>query len=91
MGVKIFAKNALHRSGKRFSDILKYNSRGQDEVNPNIQNPPLVFPTNKSEILMLQDGNRPVMEKIRRDLEKEVLKQLKEMGEVSIKVKLNIG
>jgi hypothetical protein len=57
--VRIFISDAYHiKMGKQktisFSKIISHNSRGQDDLNTAIKSPPLVFPTDTAEILMME-------------------------------------
>lgn len=89
-GVTVYALNKTHRSGEiTYADILRYNSKGQDKVNRNIKVPPLVFPTNNEEIKMLLK-NQDVAHATSKLIE-EAGKQLKQMGILNVKVRLNIG
>jgi hypothetical protein len=54
-GLSVFVREAKHSEGVSFGDIVRYNSRGQEEVNPHIQFPPLVFPTTPQEVLMMRE------------------------------------
>ncbi len=86
-GVKVFARNVSHKSGVSYERLIEYNSKGQSRVNTNIKNPPLVFPINKNEVLLMTRE----YEEAKRIFDKDALKQMKAMAKVSLKVKLNIG
>lgn len=86
-GVKVFARNVSHRAGLSYQRLIEYNSKGQSLVNSDIKNPPLVFPTDKNEVLMMQNE----MELAKRLFAGEAKKQMRQMATLNLKVKLNIG
>lgn len=86
-GVKVFARPVSHSVGVSYDRLIEYNSKGQSKVNKNIKNPPLVFPTNKSEVEMMQNEI-----KIARELfAREAKKQIQEMAKTNLKVQLRVG
>lgn len=86
-GVQVFAREVSHTGGISNAQIVRYNSKGQDKVNRNIANPPLVFPTNPEEVMLMQDEMRLARELFAR----EAKKQMREMAGLNLKVKLNVG
>lgn len=70
-----------------FQEIIGYNSRGQSNINSDIKNPPLVFPTTTREVLLMRDE----VAQGSRLLKNEVLRQIKEKGLWGIKRTLTIG
>lgn len=87
LGVKIFARNVSHSEGISYERLIEYNSKGQSRVNKNIKSPPLVFPTNGNEVMMMENEMRLA----KSIFEKEASKQMKDMAKMNLKVKLNIG
>ena len=86
-GVKVFARPVSHSAGVSYDRLIEYNSRGQSKVNKYIKNPPLVFPTNKGEVEMMQNEI-----KIARELfAREAKKQIQEMAKTNLKVQLRVG
>lgn len=86
-GVKVFAEESQHEGGVTNAQILRWNSRGQPKLNRHIANPPLVFPTNKNEIMMMTNE----WELARRAFQKDAKAQMKDMANMKMKVVLNIG
>ena len=86
-GVKVFVREVSHKLGISYAQILRHNSRGQRELNRNIASPPLVFPVNASEVMLMTDE----MEKAKRIFAIEANKQLREKAKMNIKVQLKIG
>jgi hypothetical protein len=87
IGVKVFARNVSHRNGLSYQRLIEYNSKGQSLVNSDIKNPPLVFPTNKNEVMMMENE----MEVAKRIFATDAKAQMRKMAVMNLKVKLNIG
>ena len=87
VGVKVFAREVSHTGGISNAQILRYNSKGQPQVNKNIANPPLVFPSKPDEVLLMHDELRLAKELFARDAKK----QMREMAAMNLKVQLNLG
>ena len=85
--VKIFARPVSHREGVSYDRLIEYNSRGQARVNKRIANPPLVFPTNPSETMMMSNEFK-VAKNIFRE---EANKQIKDAAKMNLKVILRVG
>lgn len=89
-GVRVFAREVSHMDGLSYAQILRYNSRGQKNVNKYIDRPPLVFPTSPAEIAMMDKENKDASRIAKNVLDKEI-KRMKEAGAATIKRILTIG
>lgn len=72
-GVTIFVSGEDHMSANAtYRDIIRWNSRGQPVVNPNIIDPPLVFPINPEEVKLMtkemQEGAKAIHLGVKRHL-----------------------
>ena len=87
-GVTVFVPDSLHMDGgATYRDIIKYNSRGQANVNTNVDNPPLVFPSRGEEVLLMQKE----LDQSAKLFASDLRKQLRDRGIVRAKTILTIG
>lgn len=87
---RVFAREVSHMGGLSYAQILRYNSRGQKDINKNIKRPPLVFPTNQSEISGMTTEIDLCNRVLRNALSKEIAK-MKAAGLKKISTVLTIG
>ena len=85
--LRVFVRPVSHKDGVSYDRIIEYNSRGQSRVNKNITNPPLVFPTNSSEILMMKKEVKTAMA----ILQDHANRQFKDKLNMKLKVVLRVG
>lgn len=95
-GVKIKVSTKHHRgssgSDKRsnptYKQLIEWNSKGQPKLNPYVGgNAPLIFPTNKNEVLMMTRE----FEQAKKIFAKDAKEQMGKMADTKMKVVLNIG
>ena len=93
-GVTVFVPDTFHKEdapgffGATYRDIITYNSRGQDNVNPNIRQPaPLVFPAKAADVLLMKGE----LDTSARLFASDLRKQLRDRGVVRAKTILTIG
>jgi hypothetical protein len=94
--VKVFVKDSFYAPGwgaldpskrQTFSDIIGWNSRGQSEVNTNIKSPPLVFPTDTGDLLMMEKE----MKFAKRMFDIEAEKQMNKLATLKLRKVLKIA
>ena len=86
--VTVLVPDTPHMEGGiTYEWILRYNSRGQEEVNFNIADPPLVFPSKGEEVLLMQKE----LDQSARLFASDLRKQLRDRGIVRAKTILTIG
>jgi hypothetical protein len=91
-GVTIKVSDQLHiqmgkGARKKHSDIISYNSKGQDDLNPHIKRPPLVFPTTGEEVMMMKSE----MDQAMRLFELEATRQMQSAAKLHITRTLRIA
>jgi hypothetical protein len=90
--VRVFATRVPHwgtyyDSNPLLSDLIKWNSKGQPDLNPNVgSRAPLVFPTKPAEI-----GAMESTKYVNGILWREMDKQMRAAGTQNLKAQLNIG
>jgi len=57
--VKVFVNDSYYgllrgRGGTTYADIVEYNNKGSARLNPEISNPPLIFPNNFAEVARMK-------------------------------------
>jgi hypothetical protein len=90
--VRVYVSEASHiKMGKQptktYAEIIGFNSRGQDDLNTGIKSPPLVFPTDATEIEMMEKE----MDFAHRMFEKEASIQMNKLATLRLKKVLRIG
>lgn len=79
--VRIFAstKNYIDPNSKTkvsYADIVSFNCKGSNEVNPNIVDPPLIFPTTQAELRAMKSWK--TLEQVHiPNMKKEIVRQIK--------------
>lgn len=72
----IYASTASYSEGVSFADIVRYNCKGSDEVNPKIIDPPLIFPTKPKEVMQMQAW-KILQERHLPRIRREIVRQLR--------------
>jgi hypothetical protein len=72
---------------QKYSDLIDWNSRGQDGLNPFIKRPPLVFPTTAEEVGLMKSE----MDQAMRIFEKEASTQMDKATKLHISKVLYVG
>ena len=86
-GTTVFVSENMHPAGATYAEIVRRNSRGQKRINRGIEDPPLVFPNNASEVRMMKEE----MTQAAQIIKNELVRQIKEQGLVVARRELNIG
>lgn len=91
-GVTVMVSDKLHlqmgnQKRQKHSDIISWNSKGQDDLNPHIKRPPLVFPTTGEEVMMMKSE----MDQAARLFELEATRQMEAAAKLHIKRTLRIA
>jgi hypothetical protein len=53
--VTVYCPDRPYDANVTYADIVRYNSAGQPDVNPNIKRPPLVFPVTPQEVMLMRE------------------------------------
>jgi hypothetical protein len=90
MSLKVFVNDTTHPSGKKFTELLAWNSRNQTEykgTNPRVKNPPLIFPTNEEEI---RKGFQKQLEQGKKEIDRTASIQIKDALKMKLKATISL-
>jgi hypothetical protein len=90
MYLKVFVNDTTHPTGKKFTELLAWNSRNQTEykgTNPRVKNPPLIFPTNEEEI---RKGFQKQLEQGKKEIDRTASIQIKDALKMKLKATISL-